>query len=445
MPRVAFIYPAMGRKPGRAYVRSWQMQPLGLAQLSALTPPAWDRVLLDDRIREVRGDEPADLCAISIETYTARRGYQIAAAFRRRGIPVAVGGFHATACPEEALAHADAVCVGEGEGVWPRMLEDVAHRRLGGLYYASPSSAFPRTMPDRSLFRDQRYLPLELVETGRGCPHRCEFCAIAGFHRGRYRRRPLEDIVRELSGLKGGTVFLVDDNISADRPGLVELCRRLEPLGLRWISQASLDVARDDDLPRLLARSGCAGLLIGFESLDPERLRQMGKYTNRVAEYEASLSRLRRAGLAVYGTFLFGYPGDAADAFDRAVRFARKEKLFLAAFNHLIPFPGTSLHARVVSRGLLKRPDWWLDPGFRFGQTPMATQPLSPEALSDLCQRARRTFYSWPSIWQRAANRDANGRTLRRKAMYWMLNAVLRREVDQKNGIPLGGPGGRVP
>jgi len=435
----------MGRKSGKAYVRSWQMQPLGLAQLSAVTPPAWDRVLLDDRIRVVRGDEPADLCAISVETYTARRGYQIAAAFRRRGIPVAVGGFHATACPEEALAHADAVCVGEGEEVWPRMLADMAHGRLRGLYHAPPATAVPRIMPDRTLFRDQSYLPLELVETGRGCPHGCEFCAIAAFHRNRYRRRPLEDIVRELGGLRGRTVFLVDDNISADRPGLVELCRRLEPLGLRWISQASLDVARDEDLPGLLARSGCAGLLIGFESLDPVRLRQMGKWTNRVADYEASLARLRRAGVAVYGTFIFGYPGDTAKDFERAVRFARKEKLFLAAFNHLIPFPGTPLHAQAVSQGLLKRPDWWLDPGFRFGQTPLATQPLSPDALRDQCQQARRIFYSWPSIWQRAANRDANGRTLRRTAMYWMLNALLRREVDQKSGLPLGIPEGRLP
>ena len=435
MPRVAFIYPAIGKKPGRRYVRSWQMQPLGLGVLAALTPPSWDRILLDDRVQTVRGDEPADLCAISIETYTARRGYQLAAAFRRRGVPVVMGGYHATACPEEVLRHADAVCVGEAEGVWPRILEDARAGRLRGRYEAEEQEEFPRIQPDRTLFAGQGYLPLQLVETGRGCPHQCDFCAVTAFHGHRYRRRPLNDIVRELSSLAGQSVFFVDDNISADRAGLIELCRRIEPLGLTWISQASIDVARDDDLPERLARSGCAGLLIGFESLDPDRLQAMGKRTNHVAEYAARLARLRRAGLAVYGTFVFGYPGDSEETFARTVAFARREKLYLAAFNHLIPFPGTPLHAQAVRDGRLIRPDWWLDPDFRFGQTPLRTEPLPAEAIRTLCLQARREFYNWPSIARRA-----HGRTLRRMATYWMLNALLRREVSEKHDIPLGLP-----
>ena len=438
MPRVAFIHPAIGRKPGRPYVRTWQMQPLGLAQLAALTPPAWDRVLWDDRLGPVPLESPVDLCALSIETYTARRGYQLAAAFRRRGVPVVVGGFHATACPDEALRHADAVCVGEAESVWPELLADAAAGRLRPRYEAAPAPVFPRVCPDRTLFAGARYLGLDLVETGRGCPHRCDFCAIAAFHRQRYRRRPVEDIVAELKTLRGRPVFFVDDNLSADRAGLIDLCARIEPLGLTWISQASIDVARDDELPRRLARAGCAGLLIGFESLRPERLRDMGKPVNRVENYALALDRLRRAGLAIYGTFVFGYPGDQASDFHAAVAFARREGLFLAAFNHLMPFPGTPLHQRMRAEGRLSGADWWLDPEFRFGQTPLHAGTLDPASIRAHGLAARRTFYSWPSIAARALHRRANTRTLRRAALFWSLNALLRREVNEKADLPLG-------
>jgi hypothetical protein len=147
MPRVIFIFPSIGRKPGKSYVRSWQMEPLAIAQLSALTPPHWERVFHDDRLEPVPIMESADLCAISIETYTARRGYQLAAEYRKRGVPVVFGGYHATACPDEALEHGDAVCVGEAEGVWERILLDAEAGRMGGIYQAPAESEFPRVQP----------------------------------------------------------------------------------------------------------------------------------------------------------------------------------------------------------------------------------------------------------------------------------------------------------
>ena len=438
MPRVIFLYPCIGRKPGREYVRSWQMQPLAIAQLAALTPPDWERVFYDDRVEEVPAEPTADLCAISIETYTARRGYLLAGRFRRRGIPVVFGGHHATACPDEALAHGDAVCVGEGEGVWPRILADARNGRLHGRYQAPPGDGWPRVIPDRTIFAGKRYLPLHLVETGRGCPYHCDFCAITAFYGARYRRRPADDIVAELEPLRGRTVFFVDDNITADRRGLRDLLERITPLGVTWLSQASIDVARDEELPGLLAKSGCAGLLIGFESLTPSRLVAMRKEVNRKVNYAAALARLHRHGIAVYGTFVFGYPGDTAASFDAAVHFARKQRMFLAAFNHLVPFPGTGLHAAAIRDGRLSANPWWLDPGFRFGQTPLRTEPLGAAELVAECVRARREFYSWRSMAGRIANVRANASSPRRALLFSSLNAMLRREVGEKTGIPLG-------
>lgn len=441
MPRVVFVFPCIGRKPGEPYVRSWQMQPLSIAMLAALTPPDWERVFFDDRVEAVPVDETADLCAISIETYTARRGYQIAAQYRKLGIPVVFGGYHASACPDEALRHGTAVCIGEAEGVWPRILDDATNGKLGGIYQAERSADFPAVAPDRTIFAGKKYLPLQLVETGRGCPYHCEFCSITAFHGGRYRRREVDAIVEELRPMRGKSVFLVDDNITADRAGLRELCEKIIPLDLTWISQASIDIANDEKLLDLIARSGCAGLLIGFESLDPMRLKEMHKNTNKVAHYAEALARLHRAGIAIYGTFVFGYPGDTEETFNRAVTFAKRHQMFLAAFNHLIPFPGTELYETATKDGRLPPSAWWLDPGFRFGQTPLRTSPLEPSALSEQCSRARRSFYSWRSIASRFGNVRANARTLRRAGIFWGLNAMLRREVGEKSGIPLGLPG----
>lgn len=438
MPRVIFLYPCIGRKPGQPYVRSWQMQPLAIAQLAALTPPDWDRAFHDDRMDEIPADLTGELCAISIETYTARRGYQLAERFRSRGIPVIFGGYHASACPDEALAHGDAVCVGEAEGVWQRILTDARNGCLRGRYQAAPADAFPRLIPDRTIFAGKRYLPLHLVEAGRGCPFHCDFCAITAFHGARYRRRHPDDIVAELEPLRGRPVFLVDDNITADRAGLLVLLEQITPLGITWFSQASIDVARDDELPALLAKSGCTGLLIGFESLDPARITTMRKAVNRSVDYATALARLRRHGIAVYGTFVFGYPGDTTASFDAAVDFARKQRLFLAAFNHLVPFPGTVLHAAAIRDGRLSPEPWWLDPRFRFGQTPLRTEPLAPSELVAECTRARREFYSLRSIAGRITNLRANASSPRRALMFASLNAMLRREVGEKSGIPLG-------
>ena len=198
MARVTFVYPCVGRFPERRYVRSWQMQPLGIAVLAALTPSEWQKDFYDDRLEPIDYDQPTDLVAISIETFTARRGYQIAKEYRRRGVPVVMGGYHATFCPEEVLEHADAVCVGEAEGVWHGILQDAADRRLSGVYSCSSAPDLRGVTPDRNIFRGKNYFKIAMVETGRGCRFQCNFCSITAFHKATYRRRPIDEIVDEI-------------------------------------------------------------------------------------------------------------------------------------------------------------------------------------------------------------------------------------------------------
>ncbi|RLE19988.1 MAG: B12-binding domain-containing radical SAM protein [Acidobacteria bacterium] len=438
MPRLTLIYPAIGRKAGRPFVRSWQLQPLALARLAAMTPPEWQITFMDDRVEILEYSPDTDLVGISIESYSAKRGYEIAARFRAEGVPVVLGGYHATLCPDEAGAHADAVCVGEAEGVWPEILEDSLQGRLKDRYDSDSRQALRGIEPDRRIFKGKSYLPVALVETSRGCPFHCDFCSIASVFRGSFRRRPVGEIVGELESLKEKYVFFVDDNIVGDPEAAGEFFDAITPLGFRWLSQASLHALRDDELIRRMARSGCIGLLVGFESLDPENLAVMGKQINQVELYRDALQALRRAGIFVYGTFIFGYPHDTAESFEHSLRFAHEEKLFVAAFNHLVPFPGTPLFKRLNREGRMKYRQWWLHDDYRFGQLPFEPEGMDSIELEECCRRLRREFYSWPSMLRRALEFRCNSRSPRRIREYWMLNLLLRRELSEKFGIELG-------
>jgi len=437
--RLTLIYPAIGRKPGQPFVRSWQLQPLAMARLAAMTPPEWQISFLDDRLEPIDYGVATDLVALSIETYSSKRGYHIAARFRERGVPVVLGGYHATLCPEEAKEHADAVCIGEAESVWQEILENAETGHLRPFYKGDRARPLQGLQPDRRIFEGKNYLPVALVETSRGCPFQCNFCSIGAVFQGTYRRRPAHEIVEELRQVHDKYVFFVDDNIVGDPAGARELFEAITPLGIHWMSQGSLHALKDESLIQQMARSGCMGLLIGFESLNPRNLAAMGKRINKVDDYRAALDRLRRAGVFVYGTFIFGYPHDTPESFDESVRFAKKESLFLAAFNHLVPFPGTPLYHDLETAGHLNYRQWWLSEEYRFGQVPFRPTTMRATEVEQNCHRARSSFYTWRSIAHRSLEFKCNSPTPGRAWAYWMLNWMLRRELSQKAGIPLGG------
>ncbi len=437
MPRLTLIYPRIGGLPGRRYVRSWQMEPLSIAALIAHTPPEWKVTFFDDRLEDIDYSAPTDLVGISIDTYTARRGYQIARKYRDRGIKVVLGGYHPTLCPDEAVEQADAICVGEAEPVWRRMLSDAIEGRLARRYDGRQED-LAAVRFDRSAFRGKSYYPLALVEAGRGCPFQCGFCSVSAFHHATYRRRPVEAVLDDLRKVRKRLVFFVDDNLAGNRANARELFEAITPLGLRWIGQASIDVARDPQLLSAMVRSGCMGLLIGFESLDGGNLALMGKSVNRLADYKEAMARFRKAGILIYGSFVFGYPHDTPALFANTVRFARDEKLFAAAFAHLVPFPGTPLYADLKAENRFRYDAWWLSSAFRFGEAPFEPQAMTAAELDSQCHEARRSFYSWPSILRRAMDFQANCGTPMKALQYLGANALLRKEISRKRGIPLG-------
>ena len=437
--KLTLVHPCIGRIPGRRYIRSWQMEPLPAAHLAGLTPPGVELAFWDDRMEPIPYDAPTDLVALSVETYTARRAYEIASEYRRRGVPVVMGGFHATLQPEEVASYAEAVVVGEAEESWPRLLDDFRAGRLQREYRSAARPDISRTLPDRRLFRGKRYLPMALVEAGRGCTFTCEFCAIQSAFGATQTRRGVETIVREIADMpdRRRLFFFVDDNVVAHPREAKELFRALIPLGIRWVGQATVTMAQDEELLDLMRRSGCQGVLIGLESLDARNLADMNKAFNAERLPPAQVvRRLHAHGLRVYATFVFGYDHDTEASFEEALDFAMDERIFMVAFNHLTPFPGTPLYDRLEREQRLLYPRWWLDRRYHYGQVPFRTV-LPPEEIDRRCVALRKRFYSPGSILRRMGNLTnvARGRMLH---TYFFINLLLRREAAQREQYPLG-------
>ena len=436
--RLTLVQPAIGHRVGESYIRSWQMEPLPIAVLAGLTGRHIELRFYDDRLETIPFDEPTDAVAIPVETYTARRAYQIAQRFRQHGVPVILGGFHPTLMPEEASYFADAVVTGEAEAVWPEVMDDLAHGTLKARYNGGTRLDLSAISVDRGIFRNKRYLPIGLVETGRGCRFPCEFCAIQTFFQRSYRVRPVGDVIRELEGLRASRklFFFVDDNFAGQIDDRRELLSALARLSMRWITQMSIHAAHDESFVRQLARSGCRGVLIGFESLNEANLLLMHKRFNTMRSgYAGALANLRQHGIGVYGTFIFGYEHDTADAFAEAVEFAQAQKMYLAAFNHLTPFPGTPLYRRLQDEGRLRFDAWWLDLRYRYNELPFVPRQLSPEAVTQGCVEARRRFYAWSSILRRSLGNRGDGFMFRH---FFPINALHRNEISLRNGYPLG-------
>ncbi len=439
--RLTIVHPSVGRRRGmRSYVRTWQMEPLPAAMVAALAPSEVEKRFYDDRLEEIPFDEPADLAAISVETYTARRAYQIASEYRRRGVPVVMGGFHATLCPEEVGRYADSVVVGEAEELFPELLDDYRHGRPRRLYRAARRPKLGAVAPDRSIFRGKRYLPIRLVESSRGCRFKCDFCAVQSFFDATQTLHPPDRVVEEVARVRrpGQMIFFIDDNLTSDMNAAKELMRALIPLKVRWVSQSSINVAWDDEALGLARRSGCQGLLIGFETLDDGGLKAMNKRFNAYqGGAVAALERFRRFGLRIYGTFIFGYDTDTPDSFRRTVDFCRRQGLYIAAFNHITPFPGTPLYERLKREGRLLHDPWWLDERYRYNQVPFRPRGMSREELAGGCLEARRRFYAWSSILRRAAH-PSNRRGAFMLANFLAINAMHQWDVEKRSGLPLG-------
>ena len=421
------------------------LEPLAFAVLAGLTPRDVEVRLCDERLAPVPLDAGADLVAITVETYTARRAYEIADHYRARGIPVVAGGYHPTFLPNETLEHADAVVVGDAEAVWPAVVRDARAGTLQRVYQAGEQPALDGVVFDRSIFAGLGYRKVAAVQVGRGCRYACDFCSIHAFYGSHVRYRPAAAVAAEIAATGRRYVLIVDDNLFNDRARAAAVCEALIPLGIQWGCQITTDVADDPALLALMARSGCIAALVGFESLDGDNLRQMNKaWMLKRQGVAASVARFHDHGIMVYGSFIFGYDADTPDTMARTIDFAIRSKLFLANISPLTPMPGSRLYQRLGREGRLLFDAWWLDPRYGYGDVVYRPARMTPDALRDACGAARAAFYGLGSIARRVTNTAANARTAAHLRLFLAANLVSRRELGRKLGRHLGASAGRV-
>jgi radical SAM superfamily enzyme YgiQ (UPF0313 family) len=415
----------------------FRMPCLGLLKVAALTPPDWQVTIVDEKVEKLDLNQEADLVGITAMTTTVGRGYEIADHFRRRGIKVVMGGMHVSCLPDEALQHCDSVVVGEAENLWPALLQDFQQNTLRPVYRHGddwpPLVRLP--VPDWGLYRTKKYLPVHFVETTRGCPVNCEFCAVTSAFGGKYRNRPHDEVLAELHGLRPfegrfilkNCVFFVDDNIISNRAYARELLTRIADLNLHWFGQASVNIASDPEILALCRKSGCVGLFIGFETLSKETLASVGKRVNRPDEYVEVVRKIHDHGIGIDGSFVFGFDDDDDGVFDRTLEFVLKAKLEVAYFSILTPYPGTRLHQRLVAEDRILTSDWSI---YDTNHVVYRPKTFTPDQLLDGYFRVLKQVYTVPSIFKRLWGTTAW------KNFFYPMNLGFRQSVNKlaRNG-----------
>ena len=390
---------------------------LSLPTLAAYTPAGATVEIVDEKVQGVPEAARVDLVGITAMTPLAPKAYAIADGFRRRGIPVVMGGYHPTVMPDEALEHADSVCIGEAETIWASIVADAMAGRLKERYSAEGFpclEGLPRPRRDLvSVPRSKRFeqINVSFVQTTRGCPHRCSFCAVTSVLGGKLRHRPVAEVEAELESLgirrleKGGKrdlfhdiVFFTDDNIVGHRGYARELLRMVSTFNLKWVGQASTDVAASDEILELLRTSGCMGLAVGFETLSQKNIRDVGKGVNRTKEYLERIRKIHSYGIGLAGNFIFGFDHDDESTFGEVVDFVDRARLEGFYYSLLTPYPGTPFYDQMKAEGRIATDDWSL---YDTDHVVYRPRLMDGETLLKGYRRAWKKSLAWRSILTR--------------------------------------------
>ncbi|MBK8176493.1 MAG: B12-binding domain-containing radical SAM protein [Rhodospirillales bacterium] len=400
----------------------------GLLAVAALIPQdRYEVVLTDENVEPVDFDLTADLVGISAMTSYVKRGYEIADAFRRRGIPVIMGGVHPSFMPDEALQHADAVLIGEAELVMHKVLDDLDGDGVKGIYKADRLHSM-QDMPlaRYDLIKPKRYVNRTFIQTSRGCHHACTFCAEQLMYGLRFRYRPVDEVMREIDATGARSFAFNDADFFGTPARAAEVMQALKGRRVSWQAGVNFGAAFDDRLLELAAASGCNMLAIGFESLSRETLRKAHKYQNSPERYRALVEKLHSHGILVFGLFMFGFDQDEASVFDETARFVIDAGYDVCGFSIMTPYPGTLNWFEMLQNDRIASFDW-----NAYDQHHVVYKPvgLGAEQLRDGQWLAYDRFYGPRSLLRRFPL--GGGRS---RALWSVYNLFYRRmEISERD------------
>lgn len=375
------------------------MPQLALYILEGLTPPGHEVKIIEEETDDVDLEQECDLVAISCMTANAPRAYELCKEFKKRGKTVILGGVHPTILPDEALQHADCVVVGEAEGVWETLLEDFQNNKLKRKYH-DPIPDLGKYVPkDFSKIIKRRLFNLLPIMTTRGCPYNCDFCCVTNLFGKKIRHISIENVVRDIKDSGAKNFMFLDDNIIGHPKYAKELFKAIKPLNIVWVGQASVSLlVKDDELMQLASESGCKALFFGVESVSEEQLQTMRKAFNKIEQMEDAFKKIKKMGILIHASMVFGFDNDTKEIFDETVQFLIKNKVSTVSFNVLTPYPGTKIYEDLKNENRLTTTDWRY---YDHNTVVFKPKNMTPYELQMGKINARKKFYSITSVLRR--------------------------------------------
>lgn len=393
-----------------AFTKSLSYMPLTMPYLAALTPEEFGAEFkaIDEGVQKVNYEKLDfyDIVAITSVTSSVKRGYELAAYFKEKGSYTVMGGHHVTLCPEEAAEHADTVMTGPADRIWREFMEDFTNgspkKRYDGEHCDIGAA---NVIPRRDLMQKSKYIFAPTVIANFGCTNRCEFCVINTFWGGKYSARKIEDVIAEIRSLKSKYVLFLDPSPTSNRVYAKAFFEALIPLKIKWAGLCTTDIYDDGELFDLMIKSGCIGILMGFETFSEASLQESRK-KNQVEAYKAVVDKFHQRGVSVLGTFMLGFDGDTKESILKMPDYIQEIGVDIPRFAILTPYPNTPTYKRLDDEGRILSKDW---NDYDSIHATFAPKHFTARELEEMLASVSNECYTFKRIWKRAVKNRYGG------------------------------------